>query len=65
MAMGNLFSIFPNTVVLNHIWLHIYSILPVEDQIACLFALHPCNKAYKDLVDTNSEYGFYLEWCCV
>jgi hypothetical protein len=65
MAMGDFSSIFPNNVVLNHIWPHICFILLVEDWTACLFALRSCNKTWKDLVDRNSKYGLYLEWCCV
>ncbi len=65
MVMGDFLKKFPNIVVLNHIWPRICFVLPIVDQVACLFALCSCNKASKDLVDTSSQYGICLEWCCV
>jgi len=59
--MGDFSNIFPNFVILNHIWPQICDILLLESQTFVLENLW-VKKAWKELVDISVEYGHYLEW---
>jgi hypothetical protein len=64
-AMEDLSNIFPNFVILKHIWPQICDIFPIESRTFVLENLQICNKAWKEWVYISVEYGHYLEWASI
>jgi hypothetical protein len=54
--MGQYLGIMPNDLILNLIFLNILVISSWEDQTQVFQILKLCNKAWKNLIDSNSQW---------